>query len=108
MAHDIISNDRQVPYVAEYIVEWQNEAELRLHTVFFGAFVKARLCMISALLVFRNENSFASTLGVSVLVFNVTCNDISVTYVTAQMCRRTEKVVPTVGLELPTPYVAVV
>ena len=34
---------------------------------------------------------------VSLLVFYVTCNDISVIYVTAQMCRRTEKVIPTVG-----------
>ena len=34
-----------------------------------------------------------------VLEFVVTCNDISVIYVTAQMCRRTEKeVVTTVGL----------
>ena len=38
-------------------------------------------------------------IDVCVLVFYVTCNDISVIYVTAQMCRRTEKeVVPTVGL----------
>ena len=30
------------------------------------------------------------------------CNDISVIYVTVQMCRRTEdKVVPTVGLSTP-------
>ena len=35
------------------------------------------------------------------LVFNVTCNDISVIYVTAQMCRRIEEVVPTVGLPTP-------
>ena len=36
---------------------------------------------------------------VCVLVFYVTCSDISVLYVTAQMCRRTEEeVVPTVGL----------
>ena len=36
----------------------------------------------------------------SLLVFYVTRNDISVIYmfVTAQMCRRTEEVVPTVGL----------
>ena len=39
---------------------------------------------------------------VSVLVFYVTCNDISVAYLTAQMCMRTEEVVPTV--ELPTLY----
>ena len=32
----------------------------------------------------------------------VTCNDISVIYVTAQMCRRNEEVVgPTVGLPTP-------
>ena len=38
----------------------------------------------------------------SLLVFNVTCNDISVIYVTAQMCRRIEEeVVPTVGLPTP-------
>ena len=30
---------------------------------------------------------------VSVLEFYITCNDISVIYVTAQMCRRTEEVV---------------
>ena len=36
------------------------------------------------------------------LVFYVTYNDISVIYVTAQMCRRTEEeVVPTVGLQTP-------
>ena len=39
---------------------------------------------------------------VCVLVFYVTCNDFSVIYVTAQMCRRTEEeVVPTVGLPTP-------
>ena len=38
----------------------------------------------------------------SLLVFYVTCNDISVIYVTVQMCRRTEdEVVPTVGLPTP-------
>ena len=37
----------------------------------------------------------------SLLVFYVTCNDISVIYVTAQMCRRTEEVVPKVGLPTP-------
>ena len=39
--------------------------------------------------------------SLSLLVFYVTCNDISVIYVTAQMCRRTEEVVPTVGLQTP-------
>ena len=39
--------------------------------------------------------------NVCVSVFFATCNDISVIYVTAQMCRRTEEVVPTA--ELPTP-----
>ena len=38
----------------------------------------------------------------SLLVFYVTWNDISVIYVTAQMCRRTEEeVVPTVKLQTP-------
>ena len=38
----------------------------------------------------------------SLLVFYVTCNDISVIYVTAHMCRRTEEeVVPMVGLPMP-------
>ena len=38
----------------------------------------------------------------SLLVFYVTCNDISVIYVTAQMCRRIEEeVVPMVGLATP-------
>ena len=37
----------------------------------------------------------------SLLVFYVTCNDSSVIYVTAQMCRRTEEDVPTVGLPTP-------
>ena len=38
----------------------------------------------------------------SVLEFYVTFNDISVIYVTAQMCRRTEEeVVSTVGLPTP-------
>ena len=37
--------------------------------------------------------------ALSILVFYVICNNISVIYVTSQMCRRTEKeVVPTVGL----------
>ena len=50
---------------------------------------------------FRNylnamQNNFE--LCLSLLVFYVTRNDISVIYVTAQMCRRTEEVVPTVGL----------
>ena len=38
---------------------------------------------------------------VSLLVFYVTCNDISVIYMTAQMCKRTEEVLPTVGLPTP-------
>ena len=38
-------------------------------------------------------------LSLSLLVFYVTCTDVSVIYVTAQMCRWTEEeVVPTVGL----------
>ena len=40
----------------------------------------------------------AVPLSLSLLVFHVTCNDISVIYVTAQMCRRTEEVVLMVGL----------
>ena len=41
-------------------------------------------------------------LSLRLLVFYVTCNNISVIYVTAQMCRRTEEVVvPTVGLPTP-------
>ena len=41
-------------------------------------------------------------LGLGLLVFYVTCDDISVIYVTAQMCRRTEEEVrPTVGLPTP-------
>ena len=45
--------------------------------------------------------SICTSLSLSLLVFYVTCDDISVIYVTAQMCRRTEEeveVVPTVGL----------
>ena len=39
-------------------------------------------------------------MSLSLLVFYVTWNDISVIYVTAQMCRRTEEeVVPTIGLQ---------
>ena len=44
---------------------------------------------------------WSTTLSLGLLVFNVTCNDISVIYVTAPMCRRTEEVVPTVGLPTP-------
>ena len=46
---------------------------------------------------------FALMAKLSLLVFYVTCNNISVIYVTAQMCRRTEEevVVPTVGLPTP-------
>ena len=45
-----------------------------------------------------------SRLSVCVLEFNVTCNEISVIYVTAQMCRRTEEeVVPTCTVGLPAP-----
>ena len=39
--------------------------------------------------------------ALTLLVLYVTCNDISVIYVTAQMCRRTEEVVSTVGLPTP-------
>ena len=35
------------------------------------------------------------------LAFYVTCNDNSVIYLTAQMCRRIGEVVPTVGLQTP-------
>ena len=45
-----------------------------------------------------------SRLSVCVLEFNITCNEISVIYVTAQMCRRTEEEVVltcTVGLPMP-------
>ena len=46
--------------------------------------------------------SGALGLSLSLLVFTVTCNDISVIYVATQMCRRTEEeVVPTVGLPTP-------
>ena len=44
---------------------------------------------------------FKFELGLSLLVFYVTCNDISVIYVTAQMCRWIGEVVPTVGLPTP-------
>ena len=48
------------------------------------------------------SGKFAAGLSLSLLVFYVTCNDISVIYVTAQMCRQTEEeVVPTVGLQTP-------
>ena len=43
-------------------------------------------------------------LSLSLLVFYVTCDDIAVIHVMAQMCRRTEggvEVVPTVGLPAP-------
>ena len=41
-------------------------------------------------------------MSLSLLVFYVTCNDISVIYVTTQLCRRNEEVVvPTVGLPTP-------
>ena len=46
--------------------------------------------------------SYFIVMNLSLLVFYVTCNDISVIYVTAQMCRRTEEeVLPTVGLTTP-------
>ena len=42
------------------------------------------------------------SLSLSLLVFYVTCNDMSVIYVTAQMCRWIEEeVVPTVGIPTP-------
>ena len=44
------------------------------------------------------------SLSLSLLMFYVTCDDITVIYLTAQMCRRTEEedeVVPTVGLPTP-------
>ena len=42
------------------------------------------------------------SLSLSLLVFYVTCNNISVIYVMPQMCRRTEEdFVPTVGLPTP-------
>ena len=40
-------------------------------------------------------------LSLGLLVFYVTRKNISVIYVTTQMCRRTEEVVPTVGLPTP-------
>ena len=39
--------------------------------------------------------------GLGLLVFYVTFNNISVIYVATQICRRTEEVVPTVGLPTP-------
>ena len=39
--------------------------------------------------------------GLGLLVLNVTCNDISVIYVTAQMCKRAEEVVPSFGIPTP-------
>ena len=47
----------------------------------------------------KTVNSCSVELGL--LVSYVTCNDISVIYVMAQMCRQTEEVVPTVGLLTP-------
>ena len=52
---------------------------------------------------FESMDAFKSvtarySLSLSLLVFYITCNDISVIYVTAQMCRRIEEEVPTVGL----------
>ena len=53
----------------------------------------------------KNRNSdpmHDKVIELSLLVFYVTCNDISVIYVTAQMCRRfEEEAVPTVGLPTP-------
>ena len=37
------------------------------------------------------------------LIFSVTCNNISVIYVTAQMCRRTEEEIPVPTVGLPPP-----
>ena len=53
--------------------------------------------------VMLNTENYYISIGLNVVELSllVTCNDISVIYVTAQMCRRTEEVVPTVGLPTP-------
>ena len=47
------------------------------------------------------QNTLTNGIEFSLLVFYVTCNDISVIYETAQVCRLTEEAVPTVGLPIP-------
>ena len=50
----------------------------------------------------KNLYYFIGLVWFGLLAFYVTCHDISVIYVTAQMCRRIEEeVVPTVGLPAP-------
>ena len=54
-------------------------------------------------IIYEKQDKLSDMKSLSLLVFYVTCHDISVIYVTAQMCRRTEEVevVPTVGLPTP-------
>ena len=60
-----------------------------MHNILFSLITSARI--------WRKELS-VWVLSLSLSVFYVTCTDISVIYVTAQICRRTEEeVVPTVG-----------
>ena len=54
------------------------------------------------LCVTMNRPTIIRVKSLSLLVFYVTCKDIAVIYVMAQMCRWTEEeVVPTVGLPTP-------
>ena len=56
--------------------------------------------------IIHSSNGYSFAIGrfvisLSLLVFSVACNEISVIFVTAQMYRQTEEVVPTVGLPTP-------
>ena len=77
---------------------------LLLFSMFLASRKAVLLLLFGMFLAFRKGRLVYSRLSVCVLEFNVTCNEISVIYVTAQMCRRTEEeVVPTctVGLSAP-------
>ena len=62
---------------------------------------KCRVASFKLYLEKRNKNNNKFFQRVSVSEFYVSCNSISVICVSAQMCRRTEEVVPTVGLPTP-------
>ena len=70
----------------------------------FLAFRKAVLLLLFGMFLALKRAVWYTAGYQCVLEFNVTGNEISVIYVTAQMCRRTEEeVVPTCTVGLPAP-----
>ena len=80
---------------------WSNVNKNEIRT-FSNVYKNKVTYKISAQYVKARRRKMWKTALLFVLVFYVTCNDISVIFVTAKMFRRTEEeVVPTVGLQTP-------